>query len=191
MRTKIITPVSVEPITLVALRQHLKLDTVGGVHPDDDLIQSQLSAAREFAEHYTGRALAPQTIEGALDAFPCGAIDLPHPPVTSVTSIQYLDEAGVEQTLAPSAYCFDDYGIAAKIDHAFETPWPATRVMPNAVKVRYVAGYIVMPKAARAALLLIVGHLYENRQEATRLKVEQIPMGARCLLDTIDTGTAI
>lgn len=186
MAIKVVTPVAVEPITLAELRAHLRLDTVGGVHPDDTMIQAQLIAAREFAEHYTGRMLAPVTLELALDAFPAGAIELTGSPVASITSIKYIDLAGTEQTLDPAAFSLNDYGIAAKVEMAYTTPWPATRDIANAVKVRYVAGYVAAPGIAKAAMLLLVGHLYENRQEATSLKVEQIPLGVKSLLNAID-----
>lgn len=191
MATKIITPVAVEPVTLAELQAHLRLYVVAGVTPDDAMIQGQLSAAREYAEHYTGRALAPQTLELALDAFPVGAIDLPGVPVTSITSIKYIDVAGTEQTLVNTAYSLNDYGITARAERAFGTTWPSTQTVANALKVRYVAGYVAgtLPRTVRAALLLFVGHLYENRQEvsvATMIKTEQLPMGVKALLDTVD-----
>lgn len=189
MAIKIITPVATEPVTLAELQAHLRLYVVAGVSTDDAMIQAQLSAAREYAEHYTGRALAPQTLELALDAFPAGAIDLPGVPVTSITSIKYIDVAGAEQTLAVGTYSLNDYGITAKAERAFGTVWPGTQASANAVKVRYVAGYAVAPKAVKAALLLFVGHLFENRQEVNvnaAIKTEQIPMGVHALLNTVD-----
>jgi len=92
MNYKVITAVTAEPVSLADAKLHLRLDDIGGSHPHDALVTSLISSAREFAEHYTGRALAQQTLEVALDSFPNGdTIDLPRPPVASVTSIKYDD----------------------------------------------------------------------------------------------------
>ena len=55
----------------------------------------------------------------------------------------------------------------------------------NAVKVRYVGGD--MKPAVRAALLLIVGHLYANRESVSPGNLTVVPMGANALLDTVKT----
>jgi len=183
MAIKVITAVTTEPVTLVEAKAHLRVD----VADDDTLITEQIGVAREFAEHYTGRALAPQTLELALDAFPSRSIALQGVPVTSITSIKYKDAEGVEQTVSAADYSLNDYGITASVELAAGTEWPVTQVASNAVKVRYVAGYTAAPKAVKAAMLLLVGHLYENRQEATSLKVEQIPLGIKSMLNTVDT----
>jgi len=93
MKFKVVTPVATEPVTLAEARLQCKVDADDTTH--DALITGLITAAREFAEHYTGRALAPQTLEAALDAFTDDDyIDLPMPPVSSVTSIKYTDTAG-------------------------------------------------------------------------------------------------
>ena len=42
-----------------------------------------------------------------------------------------------------------------------------------------------VPPAARAAILLTVGHLFENREAVAPGTLAEVPMGARHLLDTI------
>lgn len=180
MAYKVITAASAV-LTAVETRAHLRLDLT----TDDDLIAAQLVAAVEFAQHYTGVAIGSQTLELALDEFPEGAIELPMAPATSITSVKYIDTTGTEITLGSSAYTLDDYGIKHWVLPAYDTEWPSTLDTANAVKVRYVAGAATLPKAIRAALLLHLGHMYENRQEATRMKVEQVPMGVCALLDTV------
>jgi len=172
MGIKVITPASAV-LTLAQMRLHLRL--VGDPHPEDALLLSNLAAAAHFAEHYTGRSIGVQTLELALDAFPSGAIQLKQGPVTSIISIKYIDSAGVEQTLASTFYALDDYGIenwAIPVDG-----WRDTGSAANAVKIRYVAGNV--PPAVQAALLLTVGELYENREQA------ELSRGACALLDTV------
>ena len=172
MGVKVITAAA-NILTLAQVRLHLRL--IGDPHPEDSLLLSSLAAAVQFAEHYTGRSIGVQTLELALNAFPVGAIDLPQGPILSITSIKYLDVAGIEQTLLPSAYTLDDYSLQNRAVGVAE--WPAAGVFSNAVKVRYQAGNVL--PAVQAALLLTVGELYENREQA------ELSRGACALLDTV------
>lgn len=181
---KVITAVATEPVTTAEAKLHLRVD----VSDDDALIGGLITAAREFAEHYTGRAFAPQTLEMALDRFPVyedDCIDLDLPPVATITSVKYTDATGTEQTIAGSAYSLSLYGDSRRIAPTYGVYWPTTQDVPDAVRIRYVTGYTTLPKAAKAGLLLLIGHLYENRQAVSTLSLEEIPMGARSLLDTI------
>ncbi|WP_395055191.1 head-tail connector protein [Polaromonas sp.] len=153
MQFKVVTTVAAEPVTLAEARLQCKIDADDTTH--DALITSLITAAREFAEHYTGRALAGQTLEGALDSFPdCDYIDLPMPPVVSVTSIKYTDTAGAEQTLSTGAYALSAYGLGNRVNLAANGEWPSTQEVADAVRVRFVAGYTTAPKAVKAAILL-------------------------------------
>jgi uncharacterized phiE125 gp8 family phage protein len=181
MSIKIITPVATEPISLADAKAHLYVEIAN----HDTLISALIVAAREFAEHYTGRALAPQTLEMVLDRFPAGDITLERAPVTSITSVKYTDASGVERALASNAYALSTYGLSNRLSPGYAMPWPVARDVPDAVCVRYVAGYEPLPKAARSALLLLIGHLYENRQAASELKIEEMPLGVLPLLNTI------
>lgn len=181
MGFKVITPPT-QVIPIGELRAHLNLGTA--VHPDDALVIGYLAAARGYAQHYTGRAIGSQTIELALDEFPVGSIELPLGPVIApITSIKYLDEAGVEQTLSNTLYTLDDYGLRCWAVPAANTNWPSAMAAANAVKVLYVAGDL--PDAVRGALLLLVGNMYENREaNVTGTIVGELPLGVRSMLDT-------
>jgi len=184
MGIKVISPPSAL-LSLAELRLHLKLDTVGGVHPDDTLIAKHLTAAHEYCEHYTGRSFGNQTLELALDEFPSGAIQLPSGPVVSITSVTYVSTTTlVDTVLVNTAYVLDDYSVPAWLTPAYNTVWPDTLGTPNSVRIRYAAGAATLPSAVYAALLLIVGHLYEHREESTAAALSKIPMGVEALLDT-------
>jgi uncharacterized phiE125 gp8 family phage protein len=58
--------------------------------------------------------------------------------------------------------------------------------MPGAVRIDYVAGYATagaIPADLRAAVKLLVGHLYENREASAPGTLNVIPLGARRILD--------
>jgi uncharacterized phiE125 gp8 family phage protein len=174
---RVVTPADDEPISLAEAKVHLRL---GDGTDEDALILDLISTAREMAEHYTGRALAPQTLEMALPAFPrcASAIELDMPPVTSVVSVKYTDTVGVEQTLDPK-YRLSAFGTQRNVMPTFGNSWPSTGCDPEAVRIQYVAGYVACPDAARSAMLLTIGALYEDRETA------ELPAGAEGLLDTI------
>ena len=123
----------------------------------------------------------------ALDRFPeyGVGIDLDRSPVASITSIKYTDTAGVEQTITSTNYALSLYGEARRVNPDYLYQWPTTEDSAEAVRVRYVTGYTAAPQAVKAAILLLVGHLFENRQAVSELSAEEIPMGARALLDTV------
>lgn len=204
MRYKVVTAATTEPVSLADARLHLRLSD--DETAEDTLIDGLISAAREYAEHYTGRALAQQTLEMALDAFPAVdrravvvqsddlSIVLAQPPVQTVSSITYVDPLGATQTLATSAYALSQYGESRRVNLAGgATEWPQTKAVADAVQIQYVTGAADVPRAARAAILLLVGHLFENRQEAVvdlRAAAVQIPLGAKALLDTLTVWSA-
>lgn len=169
---KVITAASQEPVTLADAKAFLRVDT----DADDALISALVSAAREFAEHYAQVAFADTTYELALAAFPYDAINLPNARSPVVVSVKYTDTAGAEQTLNSSDYVLSDYGMQAYIYPP--QSWPATGAYPNAVRIRYAEQATNISAAALAAILEMVAHLYENREDAG-----SVPPGVLRLLD--------
>jgi uncharacterized phiE125 gp8 family phage protein len=179
MGVKVITPAT-QQIPTADLRLQSRADPADTT--EDALFVGWLAAAVKLAEHDTQRSIGSQTLELALDCFPDGAIELPQGPVTGITTIKYIDEAGVEQTLSSALYTLDDYGLIDRVVLAYGAEWPATREIANAVKVRYVAGEL--DPAVKTALFLTVAHFYENREATTDLDLAELPIGAKHLLGT-------
>jgi uncharacterized phiE125 gp8 family phage protein len=84
-------------------------------------------------------------------------------PVTSIVSVTYVDQAFDLVTMHPASYYLDDYQSPASIINAAGTSWPATGAVANAVKVRYVVGSTAIHESIKAAILVLVAHLYFNR----------------------------
>ncbi len=190
MGYKIITAAVTEPISLVQARAHLRIEAFGSpeAHPDDTQVQLMISSAREWCEQYTGLALASQTIEMAIDAFPENEIELPLSPVTSITSVKYLDLSNVEQTVSNSVYILDDYSKPNWLLLAGGYNWPISNGGANNVKIRMVVGNTSanIPKPIVSAMLLIIGSMYENRQEdiaaTSKVTFNSLPLGVYNLL---------
>lgn len=166
---KLVTAPSVEPVTITEAKAHC----VVGHDLDDSLLTIMISAAREHGESLTGRSWAPKTLEVVLDAFPAGSIELPGSPITSVTSVKYLDADGVEQTLAPSAYVVDTDSLIGRV---VASEWPETDDTVNAVRVRYTAGWTqsTIPPVLKQWLLIRVASLYAQRESMTAGGVSEL-----------------
>jgi uncharacterized phiE125 gp8 family phage protein len=179
MTYKIVTAVATEPVTLAEARLQCKVDSDDTSH--DALFDALITAAREFAEHYTGRAIGEQTLETALDWFPAeDFIDLPMPPVASITSVLYTDTAGDEQTF--TGYTLSPYN-ARRINLTADAEWPQTQECAEAVRIRYVTGTVV-PKAVKAAMLLHI-ELESPLNPHTPAERESKERARNALLDTV------
>jgi uncharacterized phiE125 gp8 family phage protein len=186
MSVKVITPASTFPVTLAQARTHLRLVPYGVSenHPDDDYISTFLiPSATAWVEQYIERALVTQTIELALNEF-SDRVYLPLGNVQSVTSVKALID-GVEATVSTDVYAINDYSKSAYLYLKSDQVWPNTDSVDNAVKVRYVVGYTAVPAPIISAIYLLIGHLYENRQQnVIGLSVNELPMGICSLLQT-------
>jgi uncharacterized phiE125 gp8 family phage protein len=174
MATTLVTPPTADPITLVEAKAHARVE----VDDDDGLLAGYIIAARQHLETETRRAFMTQTWDLTLDdRWPTERINgvyrhrivLPRPPFISVTSITYVDQLGATQTLAA-----DQYRVAKAdtgewvIAPAYGANWPGVREQMAAATVRFAAGYGAnpgdVPEPLRLAMLLLIGHWYENRE---------------------------
>lgn len=168
MLTLITAPAS-DPVSISEMKAHLRID-----HSDEDAtLAGYLRTATGRLDGQSGllgRALVSQTWRLTLEAFPI-EITLPLPPCQSVTSIEYLDLAGDEQTLSTSGYRVFGLGGTdrAVIRPAVGAEWPETAELPGAVVVTFVAGYgdaAAVPEPIRHAVLQIAAGLYSGREDA-------------------------
>ena len=137
-------------------------------HTDEDtLIAGRIKAARRWCERYCRRGFMTQTLRLRLDEFPDdddGLIRLPFGTTASVSSITYVDFEGATQTLAADRYQTDLDTVPARIAPAYGYIWPATRCQMAAVTVTYVVGAATADDDVKAAILLVMADLYENRE---------------------------
>jgi len=157
--------------------QHLRLEPA--LTPQDGLIQSFVAAARQEGERVSRRQFITATWELWLQnpvlwslrdgwEWADDSLYLPLPPLQSVTSIKYLDGAGVEQTWSASEYTVEapagDFAQRGRVYAKAGFSWPSS----TSIKVRFVCGYGATPASVpglfRSAMLLIVGEAYESRE---------------------------
>lgn len=168
---KVTTKSAELPVTLDMVRAHLRNEDM---RFDDAYLEGLIRAAAAHVEKQYGLALLTQTIAEYHRGFPCSPdapLLLRIAPLVSVTSVVYVDSAGNTQTWAASEYKSGSYDLTAFITPKINYNWPSGLAnYPDTVTVTYQAGFgqkaSSLPENIRSALLLIIGSMYENREDA-------------------------
>jgi uncharacterized phiE125 gp8 family phage protein len=169
----------VYPVSLDEVKDHLRVIT----DDDDFLIAQLILAASSWAEMFQRRLFITRAVTMYLDSFP-DEIRPDWSPLVSVNTIKYVDPDGVTQLLAAANYRVDTETAPGRIRPAYGQSWPETRDITNAVVIEYAAGYgeaADVPGDIKSALMLLVGHWYQNRSAVAEGKIT-IPQGAIDLL---------
>lgn len=180
-RLELVTAPTEEPISLEEAKLQCRIDE--DLTADDQQIRDTIKAARVYCENFRRQKFITQTWDLFMDSFP-GSFTLPIGPVQSITGVYYTPDGDSEQTVNSSNYVTDLVSQPARIVLATAGRWPSDSLTPvNGVKVRFVAGYgaaTAVPDDVKAAIKLLVGHLYENREEVTvaqGLTAVRLPLG--------------
>lgn len=168
-----------EPVSLIEAKSFLRVDDTA----DNTLLSSLITSARIQVEQYLRRALVTQTLQtivevpvpargpisGIVGAFKLedglpvtrATIELPHPPLQSVTSVHYWDESSYAWILVDATtYTVDTTAVPGMLIP--EVEWEGPRL-----KVLYVAGYglaAAVPDPIKYMILNIVSFRYANRE---------------------------
>lgn len=186
MKLRVVTGPASEIISLDEAKAHLRV--VGD--DEDAYIYSLIITAREMCELGSRRALMTQTLELGLECWPNNAeISLPRPPLQSVTSLTYLDSAGITQTMPALDYIVDTFSQPGRLVLGYGKFWPGATLQPGTpIRVRYVAGYgsaAQVPQYYRQAIKLLIGHFYENREAvvvANGTAAVELPLAVKSLI---------
>lgn len=178
----VVTPPTTEVPTFSLVRQHLRIDSQN----DDTLLAMYLTSARTWAESFLGRALITQTLlytmrrdhrDGVHNGWFWGrrreSIELPRSPVSSISSINLVDDNGATFSVISANYLADttlDPG-RVRIDwDATNTANPLMAWPLQHVQIQFVAGYDAtgdkVPMPIQNAILLLTAFLYEKRGDA-------------------------
>jgi uncharacterized phiE125 gp8 family phage protein len=126
------TPAAGELITLAQMKRHLRVDPA--LTADDEIIADLITAAREWVEQYTRRALVQQTRTEMLTHV-SGDIRLKRTPVISITEIASIDSTGAVTVLSPATYTLangtEDQPLARAVESSFTA---------GSIRIMYVAG---------------------------------------------------
>jgi uncharacterized phiE125 gp8 family phage protein len=178
---------AVGAVTVAAVNYGIAVVTGNYLTDEDAELTSIIIAAREYCEDYQGRALITRTYELTLDDWPRAPFELPMPPAIEIVSIKYIDSAGTVTTWSATEYQLDATGFVGRLSPAYGYSWPSTTLRELAgITITYTAGYgatvASVPYKTKAAILLAVGDLYNNREATDIVKHEIVYLGLERLL---------
>jgi len=183
MITRLNTAPTAEPVTLLEAKFHLRLATVEAQADqyiqEDDLLNSLIQTATILAQNFTRRALMTQTWDGYLQSFP-ETIRLPFPPAQAVTSI-------LVEGVSFTDFQVTTEGILSPAD-GYSWPSLSSAPGPDPIVITWDAGYgsaaADVPVPIRQAMLLIIGHLYANREATVPgISMQVLPWGSELLMN--------
>lgn len=172
------------PITLADAKLHLRVE--GG--DEDVLINSLIAAAVNHLDGWSGilkRCLITQTWAVFADKF-SQKIRLPLVPIGSIVSVKYKNSSDVETIIDALSYDFfeDSLGAVLRFKNSFALPTDLAEI--RALRIEFTAGYDLadaVPASIKAALLLMIGHAYENREGVVVGTISsELPLGVYSLL---------
>ena len=185
----LVTPKTAPAVSLASVKDHLRITGTD----EDTVLLGLIDAAEKYAELETSRAFIERTYRLTFSGFPFGSRDpiyLPMPPLSSVSSVKYWNNAdpNVLTTVSDTTYTVETDYEPGTVQPNVGEDWPTDVADRNdAVEVVFVAGYANqsdIPAAISIAVKMIAGAFYENREETTTAKMGQVPeaISARRLL---------
>lgn len=166
------SPPATTLVSLAEAKEHLRVD-----HSNDDTyITTLIDVATDVVESFTRTKLITQRWNIYFDQFP-PYIDLQIGIVKQVLSVRYYDQDNVLQTLPTTDYDVDINVKPGRIYEATGKSFPQTYERANAVVVTFEVGVTeILPSAFKAAMLIIIGRYYENRQDVfVGTQVNELP----------------
>lgn len=160
----VITAPALEPITVTEVKTYCRIDG----SDEDTMLGTYITAVRQAAELYTGRAFITQTIKAVLDYWPGNIVRLPRSPLIAISSVNTIDESGTA-----TAYSSSNYYVRTEIEPGEVVIKQSTSYPQNTERdyggysIIYTAGYgstaADVPEAIKQALKMWVALIYENR----------------------------
>ena len=171
MRLFRVTPPTSPIVSLAEVYSHLRLDPAGSPpsHPDDALLTAYIGAATDYMDGWhgvLGQCVVTQTWR-AEAAFPdyYGRFEIPMP-VADVTSVEVLRD-GAYETVPGALYTFRDMSSYGIVRPRTGMSWPSFDHDESSFRITFTAGFggpDDVPDNLKAAALMHIGALYENRE---------------------------
>lgn len=178
MALRCISPSTALAVDVDDLKDHLRITSTD----EDVTIRRYIHSATKQAENIMKRQCCTAQWRFVVPEFQ-DVMEIPRPPVvSSQVTIEYLDTSGATQTCPSSIYEVDTYQEPAVIRLNYDSTWPDTYEVENAVRITFVAGYEestidnqpTVPEDIKLWIMLRTGDMYEHR-ESLDLSANTIP----------------
>jgi uncharacterized phiE125 gp8 family phage protein len=155
----IVDPISY-PVTVNEVKEFARIDG----NDEDSILETFISAVTSGTESYLGRALVLRTYKMIMDEWNSKEIELPMPPLVSVSSIKTIDEDNIETIYDSSNYFTVIESIPGRIVIKKDSEVPTnTERYTAGYSIEWIAGYNVIPNQIKIAIMQWTTMLYENR----------------------------
>jgi uncharacterized phiE125 gp8 family phage protein len=181
---KVTTAATSEPLSVADVKRQLRID----FEDEDDYIEILITAARNHVEKYCNILLATQIVDLKCDSW-CDFSRLSVAPFQSVSEVTYIAPDGADSTVASSDYELRAEALEGEIVRAYGKQWPSTQ-RGSRITVSAIVGYDEVPPAVKLAMLLLIGHWFENREAVTtdQKGLADLPMAVDSLLSNHRRG---
>lgn len=150
---EIVTDAANDPVTVDEAKEWLNIDV--DFTADDTLISNMITACMEMLERESGYNFFAKTCRATFSSVG-KSVQLPYPPVTSITSVKYLKDDFTTETLTAGE-------IYQLVNGLLE--FNTNNLLNYPIEVVYVSGYTAsnIPEQLKQALKRSISYNYEHR----------------------------
>lgn len=165
-------------ITRTEAKAHLRVD----FDSDDSYIDALLDASQEACEKILGFPFGTYLHSGYASEF-TKVVFFRQSNLHLAPTVQYKNNAGSYVTLASSNYRYSNNSYPGRIVFDDSLHLSNEKHDPEWLKVEWSSSYTATPKLVKQAALMIIGHLYEMRQDVGYSRIFEVPMNSKYLLE--------